>query len=336
MGLIEEASAARQHGETATAVGLLHRAFLELSRANDIDGVKRVLAEAQLLAEGAEPPSAPAEWVAQQTRLYLRAWDTNTDWDAEIATHQARLDRDSTQARREPPTQRPNPPARTDQPSGSRLEANVMQTQKPASTSEVAAVDLTPLGFWLAIAGTAAITIAVFLPEISSTTFGNVAHNTLIQNGGGWGWVFLFLALTDLGAIYRAYRAGQRTWAPLISGIIIAGYAIHLGTSNSNLRLCSVIDPTLCSTGTPGIGLYLTELGGVLLVAAGWFLRKAAPTASFTPITTADAIPATERPRPDTLGALARFCARCGTAFEPHGDFCPGCGSPRPIPAPST
>jgi hypothetical protein len=105
----------------------------------------------------------------------------------------------------------------------------------------VAAVDLTPLGFWLAIAGTAAITIAVFLPEISSTTFGNVAHNTLIQNGGGWG--FLFLALTDLGAIYRAYRAGQRTWAPLISGIIIGGYAIHHGTSNSTLRLDH---PVLC------------------------------------------------------------------------------------------
>jgi hypothetical protein len=129
---------------------------------------------------------------------------------------------DSAQARREPPTQRPNPPAPTDRPSGPRLDAKVIPTSKPAPSEEVA-VDLTPLGFWLAIAGTAAITISVFLPEISSTTFGNVAHNTLIQNGGGWGRVFLFLALTDLGAIYRTYRAGQRTWAPLISGIIIAG-----------------------------------------------------------------------------------------------------------------
>jgi hypothetical protein len=42
--LIEEASAARQHGETETAVTLLHRAVLELSRANDVGGVKRVLA----------------------------------------------------------------------------------------------------------------------------------------------------------------------------------------------------------------------------------------------------------------------------------------------------
>lgn len=77
-------------------------------------------------------------------------------------------------------------------------------------------LDSTPLGFWLAIVGAGAMAIAVFMPELSATTFSQVVHNTLIQNGDGW--LFVALAVGDVGAMYAAYRGRRRTWGPVDLG----------------------------------------------------------------------------------------------------------------------
>jgi hypothetical protein len=77
-------------------------------------------------------------------------------------------------------------------------------------TARAEDVDVSPLGFWLAIAGAVAMVVAVFLQEASSSTFGRIEHNTLIQSG--YGWFFVALALGDLGSMYRAYRLRRSTW----------------------------------------------------------------------------------------------------------------------------
>ena len=307
---------------------LLHQAFLSLSRTNDISGVKQVLTEARLLAAQAESPSPAAEWIAQQTRLYLRAWDTTTDWDAEIAAHEERLNRAEPKPSYPTTTQQHTPDlAAPTHHLATETQSENIASQTTTTAGQIDSIDLTPLGFWLALAGTATITIAVFVPEISSTNFLNIAHNTLIQNGGGW--AFLFLAFTDLGAIYRAYRLRQRTWAPLTSGLIAGAYAIHLGTSNSTLKLCSIANQTACSQGTPGIGIYLAGLGAALLVGAGWLLKTAAPNVFFT-----DAVHPTKHDNhahPPTAPSPGRFCTECGARVEPTSNFCPNCGSARPV-----
>lgn len=201
-----------------------------------------------------------------------------------------------------------------------RFDAIVATGHAPKARADK--VDVSPLGLWLAVAGSAAVLIAVFLPEASVASFSSIENNTLIQSGDGW--FFIALALSGLFAVYRAYRSRRRTWWPLIAAAITIGLAIYDGRA-SNLRYCSVITTTLCYSGSPSIGLYLAGVGGGLLGIGGWQLRKGGAARAAT----ASSPPA--RPgRPDVTGDAARFCGRCGTAFSRDDSFCPGCGTARP------
>lgn len=180
-------------------------------------------------------------------------------------------------------------------------------------------IDVSPIGFWLAIAGAVAITVAVFLPLASVATFQRIENNTLIQAGDGW--VFLALAVGELGAVYRAFRGRRRTWGPLVSGLLTIGLAVYEGRSSS-LRYCSVVLKSSCAQGSPDIGLYLAGVGGGLLALGGWYLRTArpAPTSSVGPVAPV-ASRATMR-CPDCAEDVlteARVCKHCGYRFEPVG-----------------
>lgn len=172
------------------------------------------------------------------------------------------------------------------------------------------------LGFWLAIAGVAAMTVAVFLPEASTTTLQNIENNTLIQSGDGW--AFLVLGIGSLAALYRAYRGQTRTWWPLIAGLLAIGLAIVEGQP-SNLKYCSTVLTTACTTASPGIGLYLAGVGGGLLALGGVYLHAAAPTPSSGAQTRVEVASAREMKRcPDCaedVMAEARICKHCGFRF---------------------
>jgi hypothetical protein len=127
----------------------------------------------------------------------------------------------------------------------------------------------------LAVAGSVAAAIAVFLPEADSNSFARVAHNTLIQNGDGW--VFLGCAAAAVVDVYRAWKGSKRTFGPVITGGIALAFAIYLGTSSSALKLCSLDTSfsSLCEKANPGIGIYLAGLGGALMVVGGLHIRNA-------------------------------------------------------------
>ena len=138
-------------------------------------------------------------------------------------------------------------------------------------------IDVSPLGFWLAVAGAVAMLIAVFLPEADVTAFAAIENNTLIQSGDGW--LFIVLGLAGLASAYHAYRSRRRTWWPLVDGLLTVGLAFADGRP-SNLHYCSVLVKTQCTSGSPGIGLYLVGIGGGLMALGGWQLRTGNPTPS--------------------------------------------------------
>jgi hypothetical protein len=182
-------------------------------------------------------------------------------------------------------------------------------------------VDTSAIGLGLALAGCAAMVVGVFLPAAESSDFGSIAHNTAIQNGDGW--FFVVLALSTVGDVFRAYRARVRTWGPVIAGAIAVGAAVYLGTSNSELKLCSTDTPALggsqCEIGHPGIGLYVAGVGGLLMLLGGWQIRIAKPSPGGSSVAAANE----DRPTKtcpecaETVLEAARVCKHCGFRFAP-------------------
>ena len=92
----------------------------------------------------------------------------------------------------------------------------------------------------VALLGALAMVIAVFLPRVESTSFGGVAENTLIQQGGGW--AFIGLAAGIAGATYSAYRRGSKTVAVIVLGALAIAFAIYQGTDEAMLTLVPAQD----------------------------------------------------------------------------------------------
>lgn len=134
--------------------------------------------------------------------------------------------------------------------------------------------DVPQLGIGLLVAGAVAAAIGLFLPLYSSTTFTTISENTLIQHHNGW--VFGLVALFGLFVGYRAYL-GHGGRSPVLPGLALLGGAIYYGVSDSQRRLCAVLDQTACVTASPGIGLYVVGFGGALMAAGGWQLRLTPP-----------------------------------------------------------
>lgn len=141
-----------------------------------------------------------------------------------------------------------------------------------------APVEISPVSLGIALAGAALMLLAVFLPQFESTSFAHIEKNTLIQNGDGW-W-FIILSVAIAGEAYRGYRGRRKTWGPTVSGVIGIAIAVYDGTSHSQRRLCSVGVDYLgrqCSLATPGIGIYAAGIGGLLAVIGGWQMFTAKP-----------------------------------------------------------
>lgn len=180
------------------------------------------------------------------------------------------------------------------------------------SARSTPAVDISPVGAGLALAGALAMVIGVFLPRVETSAFAFVKDNTLIQSGDGW--IFLGLVLGNVGSVYRAYKRRRRTWAPLVLGVVAIVVAIYDGTGG-RLKLCSLTITTACQQASPGIGIYVVGVGGLLVAAGGWQLLTARRSA-----------PAIARPEAgskicpecaETVKDAARVCKHCGYRFAP-------------------
>ena len=167
---------------------------------------------------------------------------------------------------------------------------------------------------WVAAGAAVLAVISVFLPRVESDTFIRVQENTLIQSGDGW--LLVGCALGLAGAAYRAYRERTRTWAVLILGIVICGFAVYAG-SGDRLKLesaGSVFGEQVTDTASPGVGIYAAGSAGVLAIFAGWSLAGKSGTAL-------EPEPAQQtRTCPEcaeTVLEEARVCKHCGYRFAP-------------------
>jgi hypothetical protein len=152
-----------------------------------------------------------------------------------------------------------------------------LRGEAPAAVeaAEQEAVDVTPLSLGIALVGAGLMLLAVFLPQLETSTYSQIEKNTLIQNGDGW-W-FIILALLGAGAAYRAFHQQRRTYAPVVLGVIGIGIAVYYGTAHSPRRLCSAASgfTSDCTLATPSIGIYAAGIGAFLVTVGGWQMFRA-------------------------------------------------------------
>jgi Uncharacterised protein family UPF0547 len=202
-------------------------------------------------------------------------------------------------------------------------EQVILQRDDPANLAEGEydddQVDLSPAGMWLAVAGAVAMLVAVFLPYAESHDFAFIEQNTLIQTGDGW--LFVGLAVGSAAALYRMYRGRRRNWGPIVTGAIAAAVALFYGANGADaLQLCSTDPATFgqsCVQASPGIGIYLAGLGGLLMVVGGWQIRNSPQRGWVDGESSAPALDGTKT-CPDcaeTVLAQARVCKHCGFRF---------------------
>lgn len=152
-----------------------------------------------------------------------------------------------------------------------------LRDEAPAvdDAAEQETVDVTPLSLGIALVGAGLMLLAVFLPQLESSTYAQIEKNTLIQNGDGW-W-FILLAVLSAGAAYRAFHQQRRTFAPVVFGVIGIGIAVYYGTAHSQRRLCSAASgfTSNCTLATPSIGVYAAGVGAFLVAVGGWQMFRA-------------------------------------------------------------
>jgi len=159
--------------------------------------------------------------------------------------------------------------------------------------------EIDPVGMGLALVGSAALLLGVFLPRLEASTFSGIQENTLIQSGDGW-W-FVIAAIGIAGAVYRSWKTGRRSWNVVILGLISIGIAVYEGTSKDLTTLYPVGSDGVTDATVDGIkaqaaiGIYAVGLGGLLATIGGWRMRRdsewvedtpeaAAPTPSTAPV----------------------------------------------------
>lgn len=179
----------------------------------------------------------------------------------------------------------------------------------------------------LALIGLALVVVGVFLPvwDVSSVGFFRVKENSLMQSGDGW--LTLVAAGVSGLSIFRVMSEPRRVIWPLLSGVALLGYAVWIGTSETQMTLCSVgenglPDKSLCQQASPGLGVYLVGVGGAALLVAGLMLVRLPPrglrTATLHAATATGTIP-------DEALAIRKECDHCKTPIRPDATVCAAC-----------
>jgi hypothetical protein len=175
--------------------------------------------------------------------------------------------------------------------------------------------DIDPAGLAVALLGSLAALIAVFLPRVESPAFLRIEHNTLIQSGDGY-WIVGF-AIALAAAAYRARSTGVRAFSPYVFGCLILAIAIYEGTNEGSLTLSRISlsgDPVGGTVkASPAIGIYLAGIGGALGIIGTWRMRRDSPRAVPEPVTE----PTKRCPDcAETIMAAANVCRYCGRRFD--------------------
>jgi hypothetical protein len=113
--------------------------------------------------------------------------------------------------------------------------------------------------------------VGVFLPQLDSETSLHIAHNSVIGNEALAGIFTLLLAAAAASAAYRTRNDPAHYTTLVILGGLLITAAIYSGTGD-RLALettgpASFGDHALKAT--PGIGIWVIGIGGVLIAAAG-------------------------------------------------------------------
>ena len=216
----------------------------------------------------------------------------------------------------------PGPELAPDLPSSARpqLGANTTARTTPTTTDRVTGqLDTTrpePLGAIVALAGAVVLLIGAFLPYAGSVPgLSRVEDNSLIQNGDGW--VNLLVVAVALWRIYHAWRGNTRGIWLLVMGVANTAFFIWLIADSSQREVNPIgIDGTRDTSTTlvasPGIGLWVSLVGGLLLLAGALVMLRlrmsVAPTSASTAAPLAAPAPAaTATERASALDTLARL-----------------------------
>jgi Uncharacterised protein family UPF0547 len=187
------------------------------------------------------------------------------------------------------------------------------RTLAEARTPEGPKVEIEPNvgGIGLAIAAVVLAIVSLFLPELESTSFLHIAHNTQIQNGG---WLILGCSVGILGAVYRVYSKRTTTWTVFVLGLIILGSAIYAGTgSRTKLEsVGSIAGESVVVHGSPAIGIYASGAAGLIAMFAGLILAGHV----FDSYKGAERLTKSCPDCAETVMAAARVCKHCGHQFD--------------------
>ena len=193
---------------------------------------------------------------------------------------------------------------------------------------------LNPVGVGLAVAGSCAAILSIFLPLVQTPGFAGVASNSLIQNEGAGTGISLrivLLAVIAMGLTYRYYRRGRGSWGVIVCGVLLVVGAF-VDANNDEITTLYLLDDNgeLLGEGDSwiarlGIALYVTGVGGALTAVGGvLMMRDGERVASGADDGAAwsgapDGASAATKTCPDcaeTVLAAANVCKHCGYRFD--------------------
>lgn len=169
------------------------------------------------------------------------------------------------------------------------------------------------LGRALMVVGAVLGLVSIFLPRADAGTFSGIEQNTILQASALDGALIAIGALLTAVAALRSQERGAAGGMAILLGLAGLAYALFVGLDRgANLRYCAVLEPSVCTTEKPGLGIYALGLAGLLAAAGGFGLRRDSLGYDW-----ADQ-EATHKQCPDCAEevlAAARVCRFCGHEF---------------------